>query len=1100
MIVRENFSKITVWLLAFVAVGTSLLGPARVWGQVTGATLSGTVTDASRAIIPNAQVSIKSIATGITTVATANGDGFYTAPNLTPGIYAMSASAPGFSTQVQTGVTLTVGAQQVLNFTLRVGIVTDKVEVTGEAPSVELATSSIDAVVNSTTVRELPLNGRSWTDLATLQIGVSAIQTQLSTTGSADRGARGFGAQITVAGARPQENNYRLDGISINDYSNGAPGSVLGGNLGVDAIQEFSVVTSNYSAEYGRAAGGVVNAITRSGANQFHGSVYEFLRNSALDARNFFDTNKPPFRRNQFGADAGGPIRKGKVFVFGDYEGIRQSLGVTQVNTVPSDAARNGMLCSAPSSPDCSPHTITVDASAQKYLPFWPVANRGIKAGTNGDIGIFAFAAQQVVNENFSTARVDAKISDKNSFAATYLIDIAPYSSPTALNAVLVDTKTNRQVAILEETHTFSSSLVNVARFGYSRESVVNAGNTSAINPLASDSSIAAIPGQFAAAVNVSGLTSFTGGVNGNSHHIDYWNSFQWYDDVFWTHGAHSLKFGAAVERMQLNSYATHDPSGNFTFSNLSNFLTNEPKRFIAGLPTTAKSARGIRETLFGLYAQDDWRARPNLTLNMGLRWEMTTVPTEVQGKLSSLINIMDAAPHLGSPYFANPTLKNFEPRVGFSWDPFHDAKTAVRGGFGMFDVLPLPYQYYIMIDQAYPFSLEGSSSHLPPGSFFSGALPVITALGTTASTMAYVQQHPHRDYVMQWNLNVQRELAPSLTALVGYIGSHGVHQPVRVDDSDIVVPTRTPQGYLFPSPVGSRTKINPNWGNIRSIFYEGGSSYDGLVVGVKKTMSHGVQIQSSFTWGKSIDNSSATVAGDQFSNSISSLPWYDLKSVRGLSDFNIGRTLVINGIWQVPSPKSFSGPLEWVTKGWEFGAIYKVSDGVPFTATFGTDGDPQGLNSSDPWAFPNRLSGPGCGSLTNPGNPNNYIKTQCFAVPTAPSPAFWLANCDPAFGNLTNLQCFNLRGNAGRNILTGPGLSNLDFSMFKNSFTSEKFNVQFRMEIFNILNRTNFAVPVTPDHTDIFDSTGAPTGVAGLLTSTTTTSREIQFALKLIW
>jgi hypothetical protein len=299
---------------------------------------------------------------------------------------------------------------------------------------------------------------------------------------------------------------------------------------------------------------------------------------------------------------------------------------------------------------------------------------------------------------------------------------------------------------------------------------------------------------------------------------------------------------------------------------------------------------------------------------------------------------------------------------------------------------------------------------------------------------------------------------------------------------------------------VGSRTKINPNWGNIRSIFYEGGSSYDGLVVGVKKTMSHGVQIQSSFTWGKSIDNSSATVAGDQFSNSISSLPWYDLKSVRGLSDFNIGRTLVINGIWQVPSPKSFSGPLEWVTKGWEFGAIYKVSDGVPFTATFGTDGDPQGLNSSDPWAFPNRLSGPGCGSLTNPGNPNNYIKTQCFAVPTAPSPAFWLANCDPAFGNLTNLQCFNLRGNAGRNILTGPGLSNLDFSMFKNSFISEKFNVQFRMEIFNILNRTNFAVPVTPDHTDIFDSTGAPTGVAGLLTSTTTTSREIQFALKLIW
>jgi hypothetical protein len=1082
----------------FLALDVSVSVPAR--AQAAGATLFGTVTDASRAAIPNVQVSIENTATGIITLATANSNGFYTVPNLVPGPYAISVSAPGFSTEVQSGVTLTVGAQQVLNFTLKVGTASERVEVRGEAPKVELATSSISAVVNSTTVRELPLNGRSWTDLASLQPGVNAIQTQISFSSGPTRGLRGFGDQITVAGARPQQNNYRLDGISINDYSNGAPGSVLGGNLGVDAIEEFSVLTSNYSAEYGRVAGGVVNAITRSGTNEFHGSVYEFLRNNALDARNFFDAKNPPFRRNQFGAAAGGPIRKAKVFVFGDYEGIRQSRGITAVDTVPSVAARNGILCSAPSTTACSPQTITVDASAQKYLPLWPVPNQGIKPGTNGDIGIFTFAAQQVVNENFFTGRLDDKISEKDSLAVTYVSDITPYSSPDGLDAVLVDTKTNRQIAILEETHIFGPSLVNIGRLGYSRESVVNAGNTSAINPLAKDPSLAAIPGQFAAAVNVSGLTSFTGGVNGNSHHIDTWNSFQGYEDVFWTHGAHSLKFGGVVERMQLNSYATHDPSGNFTFGKLSNFLTNKPSRIIAGLPTTAMSARGIRESLFGLYAQDDWRARPNLTVNLGLRWEMTTVPTEVHGKLANLINITDPAPHLGSPYFANPTLKNFEPRVGFSWDPFRNGKTAVRGGFGMFDVQPLPYQYYIMIDQAYPFSVEGSANHLPTGTFFAGAVPLLTAVGAHTSTMAYVEQHPHRNYLMQWNLNVQRELAPNLTTLIGFVGSRGVHQPVRVDDSDIVIPTKTPEGYLFPSPVGSGTRINPNWGNIRSIFYAGGSSYNALIVGVQKAMSHGVQIQGSYTWGKSIDTSSATVAGDQFSNSISSLPWYDLKSVRGLSDFNIGRTLVINGIWQVPSPRSFSGPVAWITNGWELGLIFKVSDGVPFTATFGTDGDPQGLNSSDPWAFPNRLSGPGCATLTNPGNPNNYIKTQCFAVPTAPSPAFWTANCDPAFGDLTNLQCFNLRGNAGRNILTGPGLTNLDFSVFKNNHIKEKFNVQFRVEFFNILNHANFAVPVTPDHTDIFDSTGSPTGVAGLLTSTTTTAREIQFALKLIW
>jgi hypothetical protein len=283
---------------------------------------------------------------------------------------------------------------------------------------------------------------------------------------------------------------------------------------------------------------------------------------------------------------------------------------------------------------------------------------------------------------------------------------------------------------------------------------------------------------------------------------------------------------------------------------------------------------------------------------------------------------------------------------------------------------------------------------------------------------------------------------------------------------------------------------------------YEGNSFYHALLAGATKRMSHGLQFQTSFTWGKSIDTGSGSIAGDTFSNGLSSLPWYDLKSVRGLSDFDIRRTLVISGTWQVPQlVKSFTGPAAWLGSGWELGAVFKANDGVPFTATFGTDGDPQGLNSSDPWAFPNRLGGPDCQSLVNPGNPNNYIKTQCFAVPTAPNLAFYTANCDSSFG--TYPQCFNLRGNAGRNILIGPGLTNLDFAVFKNNRVrkiSENFNVQFRAEFFNILNHANFAVPVTPDNTDIFDSSGAPTGAAGLLTSTTTTAREIQFGLKLVW
>ena len=1088
--------------LSILAALVFSLGASHGYAQVVGATLLGTVTDPSGAVIPTARVSIKNASTGVTRDVESNSAGLYNAPNLLPGNYEVTISAAGFSTEVRTDIVLTVGANQVLNVSLQLGKVTNLVQVTGTAPQVQLATSSIGAVVNSTTVRELPLNGRSWSDLAALQPGVSAVQTQPAFTSGSNRGNRGFGAQISIAGNRPQQNNYRLNGISINDYSNGGPGSVLGGNLGVDAIQEFSVLTSNYSAEYGRTAGGVINAITKSGTNQLHGGAYEFLRNSALDARNFFDTTTPPFRRNQFGADAGGPIRKDKLFVFGDYEGIRQSLGVTNVDTVPSAAARSGTLCSAPdTTPACTPTAITVAPSAQKYLPFWPLPNAGIRSGTNGDIGIFTFAGQQVINENFVTVRVDDRISNKDSLAVNYMGDITPYNSPDKLNDVGIISKTNRHIATLEETHIFGPTMVNTARIGYNRAAAVADIATTAINPLSADQSLAAVPlpGFYPTQVSFAGVTPFLGGIGGTGGNSLYWNSFQGYDDAFWTRGTHSVKFGGAVERIEFNNIIRQSPEGAFVFSTLANFLANQPKRLTLGLPGTI-TPRGLRQTLFGIYAQDDWRARPNLTLNLGLRYEMTTVITEVQNKLANLITITDPAPHLGSPFISNPTLHNFEPRVGFALDPFHNGKTAVRGGFGVFDSLPLPYQSFFRIGTAYPFVNIFQANSLPAGSFYAGAYSLATP---AASRETYIEQHPKRNYVMQWNFNIQHQLTPSLTATLAYVGSHGVHQPFPADDMDIVEPVRTSAGYLFPSPVGSGTVLNPNFGDIAGVVYDNSSTYAGLEAGVLKRMSHGVQVQGSFTWGKSLDSGSASLAGDQFSNSLSSLPWYDPKAVHSVSDFNIGHILVINGVWQIPSSKSFSGAAAWITSGWELGSIFTAEDGAPFTATFGTDGDPQGLNSSDPWAFPDRLTGPGCNSLVNPGDPNNYIKTQCFAVPTAPSAAFYAANCDPTMGNPALLQCFNLRGNSGRNVMSGPSIVNLDFSLYKNNYIkriSENFNVQFRAEFFNILNRPNFAIPVTPDNTDIFDSAGAPTGVAGLLTSTTTASREIQFAVKFIW
>jgi hypothetical protein len=1136
---------LTFSLLAILVI--TALSASPVFAQVSGASLSGTIMDASGSAVPGAVITITDTGTTVTRNITSTSAGFYIAPNLLPGDYKLSVTAAGFSTQEVTGIKLTVGAEQVLDVKLQVGQITQKVEVTGEALNVELASSSISAQVTATTVRELPLNGRSWTDLATLQPGVNSIETQPSFASGSDRGNRGFGAQASISGARPQQNNYRLDGVSINDYSNGAPGSVLGGNLGVDAIQEFTVLTSNYSAEYGKTSGGVINAITRSGTNQFHGSAYEFLRNSALDARNPFDGPViPPFRQNQFGVSGGGPIVKGNTFVFGDYEGIRESKGVTTSNVVPSANARNGILnypdptlfpTVAKNGYDCigngvtgnfnghpfSQCTVPVDPAAQKYLPFFPQPTGTATTNGLGNTFTSAFAAQRVLSENFFTTRVDHKFSDKDSLFGTYVFDRTPYSLPDGFNEVLLSDLTFRQVGILEETHIFNPNFINTVRFGYNRNRVDNDLSSTAILPAAGDLSLGAVPGQAAAQVSIGGIAAFSGGIGGNPTYFFRWNSFQPSDDAFVTKGKHSLKFGFQAERMQMNVQSFSNPNGVFSFPDIGAFLTNTPSKFNSALASSLHD-RAFRQSLYGAYFQDDWRFRPNLTLNLGLRYEMTTVMTETKGRLTNLVNPTDAVARTGPPLYKNPTLHNFEPRVGFAWDPFRNGKTAVRGGFGMFDVLPLPSQYFLMENLAAPYFLLGSTSNKGAlkGTFYNNAFPLLNSPSSLRT--AYIENDPHRNYVMQWNMNVQRAITPTLTATVGYVGSRGVHMPFRTDDLDMVLPTQTSAGYLWPCgpngaainpdpcavgflPTGTQAApiksapLNPNFGSMRAMLYEGMSYYNSLQVQVIKNMSHGVQVQGAFTWAKSMDTGSATLAGDQFGNSIQSLDWFNLRLGRGLSDFNVGRTLVINAIWEVPGLKSSMAAANWATNGWQVGGIFKASDGIPFTPTFGTSGDVLGKKSSNTFDYPDRLGGSGCNTLVNPGNAANYIKTECFAVPTAPNQAFHDANCDPQLG--TGLQCFNLRGNAGRNILIGPGLTDFDFSLFKNNYirrVSETFNVQFRAELFNVLNHANFAPPPTPSNTDIFTPSGLPSGSVGVLAGTTTTSREIQFALKLMW
>ena len=1080
-----HLAAVRTVLLLFLALDLSLSA----YAQVVGGTIEGTITDPKGAVLPNVKVEIVNLSTQIVTPLTSNTDGFYTAPNLLPGNYTVTAKRSGFATAV-TEVILTVGAQHVVNVTMHIGTVNEVVKVQTEAPEVELASSEMSAVVNGTTIRELPLNGRDWTQLATLEPGIASIRTQPAV-GAGDRGQRGFGTQMTVNGGRPAQNNYRLDGTSINDYSNSAPGSVLGADLGSDAVAEFSVLSSTYPAEYGRSSGGVINAITRSGTNQFHGSVYEFLRNSALDASNFFDATKPPFKRNQFGVTAGGPILKDRTFIFGNYEGLRQSLGITQVNTVPTATARAGHLTSG---------DVMVDPNIVPYLPIWPLPNAGSCSGLC-DVGVFKLTGQQVTPENYFTTRVDHKVSANDSLDGTYMRDTATISQPDELGIKVTGYTTRRQLVTLEESHIFTPQVVNSARVGYSRVVGLVGQTLKALSPLATTLGFAA-PGRPVGEIDVGGITNFSGGLGAISNYNFHWNSFQGYDDAFVTRGKHSIKFGVGVERIEENMSAADSPNGIYGFGSLPNFLQNMPDTFAANLGETG-IPRNMRQTIFGAYLADDLRLLPNLTVNLGLRYEMSTVPSEIHGRIASLRNLTDSTLHTGNPYFSNPTLRNFEPRFGFSWDPFKTGKTALRGGFGMFDVLPLPYETQNLTLFAAPFYLLGTIGGLPPGAF-PNAFNLISATDPKTLRVNYIQQNPSRNYVMEWNLNVQRQVSESVAVMIGYTGSRGVHQPFRVEDMNIPLPDFTlPQGYIW-SPAAQGNPVNGTFGQIEGLMWIASSSYHSLQAQIKKNMSHGLQAQASFTWGRSIDSSSAGSIGDNFHNSVSSLPFFSTKLNRGPSDFNVGKNLVTNLEWEIPSPKSLPEAAEWALGGWQLGGIFEASSGVPFSVVI--SGDPLNLGNTDPFDRPSRLNGPGCGHPVNPGNPFNYIKLECFGLPQTP-PGLPAGVCQPFSADTTGTSCANLLGNSGRNQLNGPGLINFDVSLFKNmkfKRVSENFNVQFRVEFFNVFNHPNFSPPV--DNTAVFDSTGASlaappgNGGAGQITSTVTTSRQMQLALKVIW
>lgn len=1067
MIWNCSFTGIIGAALVCLALSTSTSA------QVAGGTISGTVIDPSGGAVPNAQVTIRNPATGVSRAMITNESGFFSAPNLMPASYEVTTSASGFTTVLEK-LELKVGTEAQLNIHLNVGDVKEQVIVDAGTPAIDQTSSTLNATVTEKTIRELPLNGRDWTQLGTLEPGVHTIEAQTAiSTGSNGRANRGWGTQMSIGGNRPQQNVYRLDGIIINDYAGSGPGSVLGSVSGVDAIQEFSVVTGNASADYGRTSGGVINAVTRSGQNQVHGSAYEFLRNSALDARNFFDgPTVPPFKRNQFGASIGGPVYlpsfgeggpaigyKGnnRTFFFFDYEGLRQDLGSTTINTVPSRAARTGQLTSG---------KVNVDSKIVPFLSLFPLPN----SGENGDTGFFSFASQAITTTNFFTGRIDHKFSEANSAHGTFLVDNSETTGPDSSNFVLIGGKSQRRHISIEDTYILNPSLINIARVGYNRSVSLAPISVNPIDSRAADTSLGFLPNRAVGGIAITGITTFIGGLNSIAEADYHYNSFQFYDDVFYTRKEHSLKFGATLERIQSNEFSVTDASGRFTFGSLQSFLTNRPTSFNASIPSAAPTIY-LRQTVFGAYAHDDFRFRPNLTLNLGLRYEMATVPKEKFNHLSNLADLTAAQPQVGSPYFQNPTLRNFAPRVGFSWDPFKDGKTAVRGGFGIYDTLPLTYQFELLVVNDAPIFQSGSVTTLAQGSLPTGAYAALTG---NDLRYAYVEPNPKRSYVEQWNLNVQRQLPAGIVFQAGYVGQHGLHQPFRTTDANIVLPTVTAQGLVWPTPRASGTRLNTKVGTINALAWLSTNTYNAMNLRVSRDHK-GMRLGVSYTWSKSIDTSSSSITGANFNNSIVGPFLFFPQLMRGLSDFDVRHNVVFNYLWEIPHPGAAKGLMKTVTGGWQLGGIFRAASGLPFTPTIG--GDPLGLRNSATFDFPDRVNSAACKNPVNPGDPLHYLKTECFVVP----------------------QPGTRLGNSGRNIAIGPGIRTFDLSLVKNSHLSERVNLQFRTEVFNVLNHTNFSVP---DRTSaqVFNQNLQPIASAGRLNGTSTTSRQIQFGLKLLW
>lgn len=1023
--------------LALLALVTA--GVTHAAAQGTTGNILGIVTDPSGASVPGVTVTVKNAETGQTRVLTSDANGRYRAQGLPPGRYDVEAALDGFQTSQNLGLPLSIGQDLTVNVSLKVGGLDEKVVVTGEAALVNLRQSSVTALVDQTQIRELPLNGRDFSQLTLLQPGVTWASTS---TQSVDRG---MGTQVSVAGARPNQISFQLDGTDINTQGNGSPGSAAGGLLGVETVREFKVLVNNYSAEYGRSTGGIVTAVTRSGTNQLRGSLFEFFRADELNERTYFDPKDQPlpdYKRNQFGGYIGGPIRKDKTFFFGSYEGLRQDKASTNIADVPSLASRS---------------RTDINPAVRPYLLLYPEPNGPVSA--NGQTAKYIFQSTVPTRENYAVGKIDQNLSPTQTASVRYSWDRASVFPVGGLGLWADRTETQSEFLVGEHSWVIRPTLLNSVKVAWNRAYE----NTENVDLFNVPTNLYIYPGTQFPSIAISGLTTL--GANTQAPAFVDLKSLQVIQNLTWSRGSHTMKTGVAFTRWYNDQDASFNIGGTYNFTSLNNFLAGTANAFEGQTPGSTTD-RQWRQNLIGIYLQDDWQVRSNLTINAGVRYEAFSVPKEAKGRVASFRNIydpatgtFDRATTVGDPLFRNPSLLNFAPRVGFAWDITGDGRNALSGGAGYFfePILGNIYRAYGNRTPPYYSTFNPSNPPFPNPAGATGATPLLR--------LDLFDFEPENPYRIQYNLTYQRELVAKTVVTLGFIGSRGYHQ-IRNVEANQAIATRLPDGrYFFPA--GS-TRRNPAFGSIRLRTTDGNSWYKGFVAGANRRFSKGLALQASYTFGDSIDQGSQAVGSGDFTNGFQPRYPDDPDDNKGPSDFNVRHNFVFNYTWEIPAVSSASGATAVLLNGWQLSGIVNLRSGMPFTPVLAFDRARALPRSGGAGQRPNLVSG--CSANPVKGGPDQYFDVNCFSLPDA-----------GYFGNL------------GRNTMVGPGYASWDSAIFKNIRLGDNRRLQIRVEGFNILNRANFGLPFTA----VFNASGRVAN-AGQIVDIVGTAREFQLGIKL--